>query len=395
MAVLVVLSSSLLFNVRNGFACTSAVISAKASADGRPMLWKNRDTDEQRNRVEAFKGDKFDFIALVNSPDVGGGQAWAGDNEAGFCIMNTASYNLKAQDDTCTLTDMEGVLMYRALSICSNLKDFEKLLDTLPKPLGVEANFGVIDTYGGAAFYEVNDFQWIKRDANDIDTAPDGYLVYTNFSFSGREDEGMGYVRWNSTSKLFGDHLLEGNMFSPEWILSGCSRSFYNSLLGIDLVEDIPASGYFVDQDFIPRGSTSAAIVFQGVRENEDPTLTVMWTVLGYPPVSCAVPLFVNTELPSYVVEKSKDDFECRLDEWALERKAKVFDIKRGNGKKYFNFTALYNKNGSGLMQESLSMESKVFVLSEPLIDSWRKRGSISPSELSSLYEKIGFLIFD
>ena len=32
-------------------ACTSAVVSGKVTPDGRPLLWKNRDTDYLRNHV--------------------------------------------------------------------------------------------------------------------------------------------------------------------------------------------------------------------------------------------------------------------------------------------------------------------------------------------------------
>ena len=40
--------------------------------------------------------------------------------------------------------------MKMALEPCKTLEDFEKMLNDLPKPLGVEANFGVIDANGGA-----------------------------------------------------------------------------------------------------------------------------------------------------------------------------------------------------------------------------------------------------
>ena len=47
---------------------------------------------------------------------------------------------------------------------------------------------------------------------------------------------------------------------------------------------------------FIPRKSTSCAMVFKGVNKREDPLETVMWTILGYPPVSVAVPLFIKAK---------------------------------------------------------------------------------------------------
>ena len=65
-------------------ACTSAVISGKATPDGRPLLWKNRDTDFMQNHVAYVKGEKYDFIANVNSANFTGlKEAWMGTNAAG------------------------------------------------------------------------------------------------------------------------------------------------------------------------------------------------------------------------------------------------------------------------------------------------------------------------
>ena len=35
-------------------ACTSAIVSGKLTANGRPMIWKNRDTNDLNNRVESI-----------------------------------------------------------------------------------------------------------------------------------------------------------------------------------------------------------------------------------------------------------------------------------------------------------------------------------------------------
>lgn len=40
------------------FACTSAIVSGKLTANGRPLLWKNRDTNDQNNRVKRFAAHK-------------------------------------------------------------------------------------------------------------------------------------------------------------------------------------------------------------------------------------------------------------------------------------------------------------------------------------------------
>jgi hypothetical protein len=73
-------------------------------------MFKHRDTGELNNRVAYFSGPKYAFIGLVNAPMLSG-EVWAGMNEAGFSIMNTASYNLRGDSLDCSM-DREGELMY-------------------------------------------------------------------------------------------------------------------------------------------------------------------------------------------------------------------------------------------------------------------------------------------
>ena len=356
-------------------ACTSAIFTGKATPDGRPLLWKHRDTGELNNRIEFFpsgNGRKYSFIGLVNSP-VQDGEVWTGTNEVGFSIMNTASYNL--QSEAADFEDQEGVLMYQALGSCKTLKDFEKLLDKTKKPRGIEANFGVIDAEGGAAYYEVNNTEWRKIDVNDPKIAPQGYLVYTNYSYTGRLDDGMGYVRYSTANEILQKAWIRGEQFTPQWIFNNLSRSYYNSLLGIDLNKnpELAPDGWFVDQDFIPRRSTSASIVVKGVKKGENPNLTVMWTILGYPPVGIAVPLFVanGADQPKDVLKGSGKGDNCRMCDLALARRAEVFPLKRGNGKNYVNVHRAQEH-----MKAIELLENEVFRVTERALDRMYEKGS-------------------
>jgi len=357
-------------------ACTSAIITGKITPDGRPLLWKHRDTGEDNNRIQFFKGKKYDFLGLVNSPDTSG-IVWAGTNSAGFSIINTASYNLK-EDDLKNM-DMEGVLMFEALSQCKNLEDFEKFLNNRKKPLRVEANFGVIDAEGGAAYYEVNNQKLTKVDANDPKIAPEGYLIYTNFSYTGRMNEGMGYIRFRTASDIISKQAPFCNI-TPQWIFNNLSRSFYHSLLGIDLLkpEFSPekGTGWAIDQDFIPRKISTASIVFQGIKKGENPEMTIMWTILGYPPAGIAFPLWVKAgdNQPSVMVKSttSNNAFAC---DQALRLKNLTFSLKRGNGSKYMNFNLIYNSKNGGYMSRTINADSSIFLLFERNIEKWRVNG--------------------
>lgn len=361
--------------------CTSAIFTGKVTKDGRPLLLKHRDTGELNNRIEYFQGPKYGFLALVDSPSEGG-VAWSGSNNAGFSIINTASYNLKDDDVPSSMMDREGELMYKALGVCKNLKDFEYFLDTLSRPMGVEGNFGVIDAEGGAAYYEVNNHKWNKLDVNDPEVAPNGYFIVTNFSYTGREDEGMGYIRnCNTTYNVENYVLKEGGKVDPQWIFENISRSFYHSLLEVDLRKDQElASGWFIDQDFVPRRSSSASMVFQGVKPGEDVSKTVMWTILGYPPLGVAVPMVVanGENIPSFMV-KSESSENAQMCDMVLELKKNVFPVKRGNGNKYFRFNYLYNKEGTGYSQQLKEVENYIF-------DKFDR--DLSPKKLDTLYDE-------
>lgn len=132
--LLIALAASL-FAASPTDACTSLVASGRATPDGRPILWKHRDTDAPSNylaRVEPGSPGEIGFVGLFNAGDSIMRDAWAGMNDAGFAIMNTASYNLAP--DTTDFKDREAVVMGIALRRCRTVADFAALLDSLPRP---------------------------------------------------------------------------------------------------------------------------------------------------------------------------------------------------------------------------------------------------------------------
>ncbi len=359
-------------------ACTAAIFTGKVTPDGRPLMWKHRDNDINDVCVEYIKGDKYNFIALMNSGRKSK-YAWGGTNGAGFSIMNTASYNLnydiKSQN---SYPDGENV-MYRALSTCASLEDFERMLTEEYAGTRNESNFGVIDANGGAAYYEVGIGGWTKIDVNDPKIAPQGCLVYANHSYTGKLNDGAGYVRYTTADHLVKAHIGRAGEFTPQWICQNLSRSFYHSLLDIDLVKDIElterGSGWFIAQDFIPRINSTSAIVIAGVKEGDDPQNSIMYTILGYPPVSVAVPMFMKAgaNQPSWMTPdaESKNAEMCDL---ALELKKDIFPVKRGNGEYYMNFRKIYNSEGTGYMQQLRPLENEIFKKTDKFVEENRNK---------------------
>ncbi len=313
-------------------ACTSAVISGRATKSGRPLLWKHRDTGTEWNHIEHLQGKRFAFTGLVNSEDKERKEVWAGANECGFAIMNTASYNMKP-DSLKYLPEREGEVMKQALGECATVAEFEEFLKNMPQPRALETNFGVIDAEGGAAYFEVWDYGYTKYDANDAAQYPNGYIIRSNYSFSGAQDEGMGYIRYQNAEYLLHKAYATGAL-SAEWIFSSASRSFYHAILGEDALSS-SANGWAVDQDFIPRKSSSASVVVEGVRKGEKPDATTIWSVIGYPPCGYAVASWVKAEDDIAEVISATDEGRSSANRMAVALKREVFPITRGNGSKY------------------------------------------------------------
>lgn len=307
------------------YSCTSAIVSGSASASGKPMLWKHRDTSCESNfveRVPASEG-RHAYIALFNAGDSLLREAWIGVNDADFAIMNTASYNLAP--DTAAYKDREGYIMSLALGRCSTVDDFAALLDSLPRPLGVQANFGVIDISGNGAFFETDDYGYRRFDLAD---EPSGVIIRTNYSFSGNDSDGYGYIRYDNAARLL-EPKISSRSLSPADFTETAGRSFYNSLTECDAMSG--RSRWVVDQDFIPRHSSTASVVIELSGKGN----SAMWTALGYPPCAVVVKATVN-ELPDEL-RPTLPGYRSEAAETSLEKKRKAFPITRGSGPKYID----------------------------------------------------------
>ncbi len=354
----VLILAFLLAGALGALACTSAIISGSKTASGRPLLWKHRDTGCPDNRVELIKAHDncYEFVAIFDATDPCDTAAWTGFNETGFAIMNTASYNLNNDDIPESQMDREGVVMKLALEHCATVNDFEQLLLSLPMPLGVEANFGVIDAQGHGAYFETGNYSFKRFNLED---APNGVLTRTNYSYSGRPDEGMGYVRETSEKYLLAPHIAAAD-FTPALFTEEISRTFYHSLLGKDFTHS--GDEWIVDQDFIPRRLSTASIVIEGVSPGESPALTTMWIALGYPPCAetFAARLDAAGGVPVELNGTTPDNHSPQCD-IVKERKAQVFSIERGNGQHYLNLSKLYNNAGTGYCQQLVKKNLEMY----------------------------------
>lgn len=388
---------SLLITANICLPCTTAIVSGKATEDGRPIIWKHRDCDYEANHVVFFTDGKYYYYGIVNTENFDGREIWGGANSAGFAIINSASYNLKPKEDTTSLKDREGIIMKLALMNCATVKEFEELLKNLPKPLGVEANFGVIDAYGGAAYFETDNFSYKKFDVNDEKIAPKGYLIRTNFSFSGDTARGFGYIRYETAKFLFEQRIKKGKI-TPQFIIQEVSRSLMHSKTGDNFRKNLYGKNqttfkYF--RDFIPRYSSTSSILIRGIKPGESPENITYFVSLGFPLVSPTL-VFYNFSKENYPTWLRPDNSNkyAKAYQLSIELKKKCFPMTKCNGKDYILINKVVNKEKEGILDLMLKAESIVFEKEKTFYASL-SQGKIQIndaikfySEIESIYEK-------
>ncbi len=380
---LICIATILLMLGAQTFACTTFLISGKYTADGKPMLFKNRDTDEMQNSLAYFTDGKYKYIGLVDGSKDWSKMVWGGYNEAGFAIINTAAYNNNLGDTT-KFMDQEGVVMKLALQTCQSLSDFEKLLETLPRPMGVDANFGVIDAFGGAAYYETGNRDFKKYDANDPAIAPNGLLIRTNHSMRADLTKGFGFCRYHTAEGVLNQAAAEKQL-TPAFLFNHLSRNLTHSLTKTDLwaelpeKREVPEFKFFID--YIPRVITSAAICIVGAKDQEHVNQAMMWTVLGFPLTSVAIPVWIagGENLPKAVT--MNDQFKSPICSAALKFKEECFPMTHDRGNNYINLSAVINKQKTGYLQLLHPIESMMFEKTGEL-----EKGNHTPQDIQSFY---------
>jgi len=335
------------------------------------MLFKNRDTGEMNNALVLFEDGKYKYMGLVDANEEKWSRSvWGGYNEKGFAIINSAAYTNNIGDTT-KFKGQDGVVMKKALMVCASIDDFQHFLDTLSRPMGVNSNFGVIDAYGGAAYFETGNYKYVKVDANDPVIAPRGIIVRTNHSMSGVLSEGFGYNRYDNALRLMNEAWVE-NKLTPEYLFQSVPRSLYHPRTKTDLSVNIPEKKDVADFrffiDYIPRVSTASSYMIVGAKDEKHVKETMMWTILGFPLTSVAIPAWLSSgELPK-TVEMNMEEYTAPMCNAALEFKSECFPITIDKGTNYINLSPVLNKEGTGYLQLLQPVEKEIFSKAEQLI---------------------------
>lgn len=351
--------------------CTVGVAVGRATVDGRPLLWKNRDTRSRNNSLHLFNGRKLNFVAIINSGDTT--QVWMGVNTAGFAIMNAESRDMEGDK-----YDGEGFFMKRALAVCRNVADFEKLLVTTNKTgRTTTANFGVIDAGGNGAIFETGNHTFTKFDAAE---AKLGYIVRTNYALTGVKKECYGYERKYRAEELFRTAVRQ-NKLSANYILQNVSRDLLNDRanpypLPFSGRQDSLPPGALYTNNSINRFRTASVAVFHGIAGAENPQLTEMWVILGEPVCGIAFPVFpVDQTLPISITRGNPNLMNDLIQQ--LEN----YVYADTNHPKWLFTQKLQSNSGTGILPDHLAFEREVFSDMDQFLAGQRKR--FSPEAVS------------
>lgn len=369
-------------------ACTTAVISGKVTIDGRPLLWKNRDTSRIHNEVILLEEGDLRVIGVVNA---GNRQAvLMGMNAAGFCIENSLSKDLRSSEETKGLGN--GAFMKQALQTCQSVSDFKKLLDeTNQTGRSTAANFGVIDAEGGAALFETGPKSYTMFDANNPVDAPHGYIVRSNFATTARnlptnptaKEVGSIYSaeRYNQACSRFESQKTNG--ISVDFVLRNMTRDLSNKAgqpypgSVNSTAKPLPAT--ISTDDTISRSTTVSAVVIHGVKPGENPEYSTMWTMLGNPSFSLAVPCWVNVSKVADPLTGKKGgalgEIAITLRNWS----------KTADGKK------MRTEYLPGIWSDLWPIEDQLLKSTTQALDQWRKKG-VSRETLTHFHQRMAAL---
>ena len=357
-------------------ACTIVAVSGRATADGRPLLLKNRDSNTWDIKIRIEQGVKYKYLSQCK---VANGSAYSGYNETGFSIINSHSFNMPNKDYS-----WNARIMQMALESCASVDEFEFLLDTLAKPLSVCSNYGVMDAQGNVSIFEVNAYTHVRYNADDTRC---GYMIRTNYSFS-QDTTGVSIVsptshpRYMIASSYLDNAFASVGYISKEKLL-GLSRCLMNSG-GKDLRDLAPfGENEYTPVDFryyVPRYETTSVMLIEGVKPVEDSNLTVAWTAIGPPFTTVTLPYLISSQhfLPQ-ITQKGVDGHAWLCYQGQMLKNGCFVNSTN------LDLAKLYNMSGTGVMQRIMEIENVVLHRGTELVGKLRV-GEASDCDLEQYY---------
>lgn len=362
-----------------GEQCTIGVASGSATKDGRPLVWKTRDyISELDNELRYNVNHTYKFIYVAGAG--GSTSARMGVNQHGLAIVNSTSSDLP---DGSASGINNGQLIRNGLGNCKTVEEFEDYLDeTDVTGRSTNGNFAVIDSTGAAAIFEVGRYIYWRFDAED---EPNGYVLRTNFAVNGGGSTGIQRLA-RSVNLVSGFHA--GDSLNHQSILRYQMRDFSD---GNSQPIRIPFPGSYggrpygyIETDIsICRNSSVSASVITGVLPDENPMLSTMWTILGQPASSVALPYWPI----GYPPFEADGVVTAQLCDISLQIRELLYDYQGDNS--YIDTYKLLDGEGGGLWTKTFPYEDEVFAQTETLLNTWRAADNLPLIDMKNTQDSL------
>jgi hypothetical protein len=342
--------------------CTIGVAAGRATVDGRPLLWKNRDNDSvEENEVIFVNSYPYDFLAVIDAGQ--SGDSWMGINNKGLALLNSVTSNIDENSGTGL---RNGALMTEALRTCASLDEFTQLLVSTNEGRRTATCIGAIDSTGAAAMFEVSNYNFIVYPATDT------FVVRANFALSGAYGSSTYSMPRYKRAKTLFLAAIEAGQLDHRYILQQVSRDLVNKQvdpypLPYEDANGLYGVGYLNTYESINRHRTRSVAVFHGVRAGENPLLSTMWIILGEPVTCAAVPLWVFGGMTPSEVNGAVD---APLNRAAIVLDRQCYD--RSNNPQLINTFVLDDGAGGGFLPRLVAFENETIDQTTTLLNAWR-----------------------
>ncbi|OGC89799.1 MAG: hypothetical protein A2W25_02850 [candidate division Zixibacteria bacterium RBG_16_53_22] len=363
--------------------CTVGVFGGGVTADGRPMIWKNRDVgnpDQRFIHCSPYSRDGITTLALVGDcyrNDTT--RIYMGANERGFAVMNSDSYNL---GDSLSYGTDDGTLMRIALETCRTLGDFEALLDSTNITGRRDCwNFGCLDSTGASALYECANYGYVRYAAQDTGAQSGMYIIRANFSLSGNVNH-TGQDRYDRACSLTANRAAS-YAIDAGFVLESLARDLANIYddpypLPYNGIQHGGPAGYIYNSGVtICNRSTTSAVVIRGTRGDEPAHQTTIFAMLGQPILSVAFPLWVRC---GNVPEPLSNPQGAPVVQYCNSRSRQLYDNPQTSY--HLNSRYLLDEDGHGVYSYTLPLEKWGIDQAGSMLENW----SSDPPSASEVY---------
>lgn len=371
--------------------CTTAVMAGRATANGRPLLWKNRDVSQPDQEIVYFNDGLYPYVTIANAYD--SSQAWGGVNSNGFAIEDANNWNTQ---DTVPGPDDDGTIIKLALRTCHTVDEFQTILDSTRIHGHTQpAIFGVIDAQGGASIFETFCHSYLRYDCSDSADAPLGFMVRSNYSYSGSSSGRIGVFRHNRADTLI-VRAVRGDSLAAKYMCHTLARDLCNEAIANPYPLPYQAQygnlprGWISTYGAICRRLTVSGCVIEGVHVGEDPLLSTLWAFPMAVQYGVAMPFWVASRTTPTQVN---GDTTGPLSDVGL--RIKTLAQHQPGFHDTLDTNVLVDGHGGGVYATTLPLENRMFQIADSALTVWRAAGSPDSAGMTTISAQLAALAYD